>query len=466
MGKLLYFIFIGLFFCSSASSQNFQLDLSEINSVSIDENGKYIIDSTSFSIGNTLGQSWFNHKIFRPESYNDRGDLLIAYDYEFDTINFFWYKQRFYEGQYYLDGLRRRWLSFVFDLPQGNWRMSDSIHFNQAGKPVTSWYKSWDPIKAKFVVGKRSSYFYDNNARLHIQYNQTLDTATQAWKRTNYELYYYTNRNLDSLKLVFAYNNASQQWLDSLKVSYLHNDNQLLTEEIRLVFDAGIWKNFQRWEYSYNQTGNLMLRNEYAWEDNTGQWISKNQSVYEYNDLQLLKTRTDFLWDGIEWLNRTRVSYQYNSDGLIAEVLNQYWSFGFGIWANASLSTYTYDENLNRKVFSFYTWNPMLEAWRNFYREENFWSFFESSSIDVKTFLSLNIYPNPSQGEMRYSFNTQNQNHGRVQFFFYDVAGRLAKTLETHGSSGTLNVSDLKSGTYTMIYTTAGETGSTLFIKK
>jgi hypothetical protein len=425
----------------------------------------YITDSTFFWLGNTFGQSWFKHKVFRPEAFNNFGDVLTAYDYEYDTLGLFWYKQRFYEGRYFQDGLRKRWLTFVFDQSEDNWRMADSLAFNQAGQPVTGWFKIWSPLKYQFVDGRRSAYFYNDNDQLHIQYSQHFDTTTQNWQRRNYRVIYYNLSNADSLWHIYAWNNNQEQWNDSARVSYFYNEEQLIDAEITQLFTNGDWVNSKYVDYSYNTFDLPDTVIDKQWNATLEEWVDQNKTVYNYTSAQLTETKTDFLWDGSQWLNKTRISYQYNADNLIQEILNEYWSFGFEEWAKASLSNYSYDENLNRNQFNFYIWNTMNEAWQNFYREDNFWSFFEANNVTTHSPDLISFYPNPATDAVKYSLSGKNQPPGPVRFFIYDVAGNLVKSLELAAASGTINITNLKPGIYPVKYTFDHFEGTTVIIK-
>jgi hypothetical protein len=426
---------------------------------------KYITDSTFFWMGNAFGQSWFKHKIFRPETINNFGDLLTAYDYEYDTLGLYWYKQRFYEGRYFQDGLRKRWLTFVFDQSEDNWRMADSLAFNQAGQPVTGWFKIWNPMEHQFVDGRRSTYFYDDNDRLHIQYSQHFDTTIQNWQRRNYRVIHYNLSNADSLWLLYSWNKVQQQWNDSARVAYFYNDEQLIDVEITQLFSNGDWVNSRFVDYSYNPSGQPDVVIEKQWNADLGDWIDQNKTVYNYTSAQLTETKTDFLWDGSQWLNKTRISYQYNADNLIQEILNEYWSFGFEEWAKASLSNYFYDENLNRSQFSFYIWNTMSETWQNFYREDNFWSLFEANSINPPSRDLITFYPNPATNAVKYSLSATNQPPGPVRFFIYDATGNLVKNIVAADISGTIDIADLKPGIYPVKYIFDHFVGTAVIIK-
>jgi hypothetical protein len=465
--KILFYLIAALLISKMTVSQTFyaehQRDYTTEENIL---NSKYTNDSTYFWLGNTFGQSWFNNKIYRVEDFNNQGNVLTANDYEYDTIGMYWYKQRTYESQYFQTGFRKLWVSKIFDQSQNIWLIADSLYFNQDGNPQITWYKQWEPSEFRFTGGQRSTYIYDENGRLHVQFNQLWDTLAQSWLKAYYEQHYYYQNNLDSVKLTKIWDNSAGQYINSLLIHYLYNGQQALTEELVQSFSGGNWINYQRTEVSYTDFGKEDEIVEYVWLESVNQWFEHKKTVFLYNGQQLLTTKTDYQWDGAEWFNTRLVSYDYNQEGLIEERLDQYWSFAFDEWANASRTIYTYDENQNRKVYSYFTWITFSNEWRNEYREEKFWSFFESSNVFRPDVPQLNIYPNPATDAIAYVFSGRSDIYGKAEIFVYDQSGKFVKKIENEGHSGMLSIAGFKPGNYLIVYNLAGHTGSTILIKK
>ena len=427
---------------------------------------KYVKDSSFFSLGNTFGQSWFKNKIYNVHQRNEAGNILTASDYELDTLSNLWYEQRRYEGVYINQTIRKSWLSFVYDKDNGNWRMSDSIIFNIHGSPTISWYKLWNPISKKFDSGKLTDYFYNDEGVLHLSFNKYYDTISTGWKKDYYEVIHYNQYDLDSIRGFYKWNFATQDWTDSLIISYTYNGNQLLDEEIRQLWVSDVWQNYKKWEYIYNPQNRVDEQYEYLWSEFSDGWEYKEFSEFDYYSNQLLKSITDLLWDGSEWFNKTRVNYSYFENGLSQEIQYEYWSFGYSEWTKASRNTYEYDENNNKKKYVFYIWDEDNSQWKNFYKEESFWSYFESQSVIDNNPVIFNLFPNPASDQVSIIMDDRFQNNKNNYLYIYSQDGRFISGKQLTCGSEVIDVSNLPDGSYLFVLSTGKDVNTKLVIVK
>lgn len=427
---------------------------------------KYVKDSAFFSLGNTFGQNWFQHKIFRAHERNEAGYLVSASDYEYDTIGLNWFEQKRYEGTFTNPIIQKSWLSYIFDKSTETWRMSDSIAFNANGSPTYGWFKLWDPVRNKFVSGQLTDYFYSNEGELHLAYNKFYDTISGDWQKDYYKVIYKNSYGRDSIRGFFKWSESTQDWVDSLMITYSYDDKHHLLGEIHELWVDGNWENSKKWEYFYAGQNILDEQFEYRWDAALDDWDYKGHTEFEYYENKDIKTITDYFWDGYEWYNKTRVSYSYQGNSLPTEILNEYWSFGFNDWANSSLAMYDYDANNNRLTYTFKIWNEDQEVWRNFYKEENFWSFFEYHSIDEKMRVNFSLYPNPASGRISITMDEKIQPIKDSELRIFAPDGRLVYTQKLHYPNETVDVSKLTPGNYLLILQTNKGSGSRVLIVK
>lgn len=427
--------------------------------------GHYVTDSTWYSLGNTFGQNWFKNRIYRVNQRNNAGNVQLAYDHEYDTIGFYWYKQRRYEALFINDTIRKLWLSSVFDQSSGNWLLSDSIHFNVSGSPTRSWYKVWDPLEHKFTGGQLTDFIYDDQGFPYLTYNKYYDTISSNWQKDFYEVVQRNQSHLDSLRQISVWNAASGDWRDSLRINYSYDQKLMPQEEIHQLWQANNWENYKKWEFVF--VDNLIEEAyEYTWDAFSGSWEYKNFSDYDYYPNLNLERITVYLWDGIEWLNKTRKSYIYNAQQQPKEILNEYWSFGYNQWSKSSLNTYDYDSNGNRNYFAFFIWDEYNIRWINFYKEENFWSLFEPESIVEWGKIDFDIYPNPVSEKVQIVLSEKDGFSKSNQLLIYSSDGRLILSKSLSGISESVSLTNFPSGHYHFILKTENGIGSRVVIKK
>ncbi len=415
--------------------------------------GQYLSDSSWYYLGNTFGQSWFKHKTYRVEERNKIGNVLMASDYVYDTLAFNWYEQVRYQGQFTNDSVSKLWLSSVFDKNTQAWLLADSIYFNTHGQPVKSWFKIWDEVQNDFVGGKLSEYFYDDQQRVHLIYNKQFDTISQNWLRYNYELYRYNQYHLDSIQEFFSWNGASNNWNDSLRISYSYDDKQNLKTRLHELWLGDSWANSQKWTYEYS-SGLLQKENKYQWNVGTTTWENKDYSEYQYTANALLQRRTNYLWDGSGWLNKTRKTYTYNNQQELTLILNEFWSFGYEQWTNLSQHNYDYDNNNNREVFTFRYWDEDNNRWKNSYQEKNFWSYFEAHGLNDPSPFSFSVYPNPASNLVKIDLDEGVEAHALNLLHIYNNNGALIKTTTFSGRSFSASLAGFPYGSYHFIIIT------------
>ena len=87
---------------------------------------------------------------------------------------------------------------------------------------------------------------------------------------------------------------------------------------------------------------------------------------------------------------------------------------------------------------------------------------FTSAATPTLDLANLSIYPNPVSDKLNINYKENISN-----LTVYDLSGRSVKSLTTNNSNNSIDVSDLKSGTYLLRIETENKNVSTVkFIKK
>jgi len=294
-------------------------------------NGKWVVDSTWFFLGNTFGQYWFNNEQYRVTNRDQYGNFKASRTIQFDTISFAWVDKSRNTASYYDSVHFEKWIAEIWDTKSDSWKMSDSIFYNASGSTLISWYKIWSTVKYRFSGGKRISYDYSVNGNLEQETIQLFDTLSGNWKHGQIAFYLYNTEGLVSQKLLQTWD-TSGFWQDSLRVSYSYNEEQLLVETIHEIKNqAEQWENWWKWNYNYNSSGKIREEYQYSWSGT--EWKNKNFTVYTYENLLLMQTLR-MIWDENEltWINKSRTTYTYNPNGERTEVLGEYFDYFGNIW--------------------------------------------------------------------------------------------------------------------------------------
>ncbi len=122
---------------------------------------------------------------------------------------------------------------------------------------------------------------------------------------------------------------------------------------------------------------------KYRWNTTLQQWDNWNRYFYNYESNSLLIETVQQYWenDFQKWINLNKTIYEYNSLLQKTSVLQQFWDAFGNFWLNTSNYTYSYDDVGNRTGFLFRFWDEEYSEWLNIYKDANWWSFFDPSSI-------------------------------------------------------------------------------------
>lgn len=132
-----------------------------------------------------------------------------------------------------------------------------------------------------------------------------------------------------------------------------------LTKETFYVFD-GTWTISGIDEYSYDAQNRLISNTHYSFDGYTDE-----RSNYQYNENGLLSEWASYIFEDGQWKNRTRQTFEYNSQGLRLSSLHYHGEEN--TWLPDMYLEYTYFNGLIEKTDLYYYWidveteEPQLE---------------------------------------------------------------------------------------------------------
>ena len=453
-------VLAGLALPSVADAQNLSHSAAAENYLG---QAKFVNDSTHYFYGNAFDQEWFLGRIYREEQRNNAGRATASAEYVYDTLRFQWYKQRRYEAQYFSDTVYRSWFSYVRRWPGEDWLMSDSIAFDANGNPRISWLKAWDEETQKFVRGQRIVMVPDENQRPYENYYQAYDTVSGEWVKDYYLQMNYNLHGLDSLRKYRKWQEQQQQWTDSLRIVTTYDQNLHLDQIIHQLYENNAWVNFQRYDYFFDANDRISKLYQYKFDKAQQSWEFKYFTSYTYSTYQ--QERIQYLWDGSQWLNRSMVTTIYQQ-GLPGEVYTYYWSYNTNRWANASLGVSEYDQDHNKTLYTFYSWDEYNFKWRNFYKQQFFWSWFTPQSILEPAAARFRVFPNPAIDIISVQMIENNSNQKPIRVEVFDVNGRQVLQQIGVGAYFQIDISTLVPGHYLLTLPDDPAAGAVVFIKQ
>jgi hypothetical protein len=367
-------------------------------------NGKFVADSTYYYDWMADDQQWENFERYIIRSRDQYGNLRSSVSFGIDPVSADWFEEQRYEAGYYDSITQKYWISEIWDAKDGSWRMSDSIFYTTTGRPSISWFKIWDPFKFRFSRGRLINYAYTSGNQTLKEEIKAFDTLSGNW--ANHRVISFTyDDDLLLTKKTTAIWREDGSLTDTLRSVLEYNEQQQVVSDILQRFVAGAWQNHRKAEIVYNKAGNTSQLFEYVWKPAEGEWEYVYFWRFSYNAQGLLEQTLQQYWfaDLNEWYEFQRTTYQYNDQGKRSEVLQEVYDHFGQMWTKIARDTYAYDENGNRTNYTYQIWNEDNGSWQNFYKFDNWWSFFEPASIFHPEKISLMVFPNPSSGAVTVS---------------------------------------------------------------
>lgn len=365
--------------------------------------GKWVIDSAWFYLGNTFGQYWFNNEQYRVNQRDQFGNMTLALTQQFDTVALVWADKNRSSAVYQDSITPAKRISEIWDAKADNWKMSDSIFYNSKGMPEVSWYKTWNAVKFRFSGGKRIVYGYDENDNLVNENIWFFDTLSGNWAKGLRISSVYDSENLLIQELMQTWDTGAF-WRDSARFGYSYDADKNLIQEIQEIKNQNQqWENWSKWEGNYNANGLIREEYRYSWEFD--EWKKKTFALFSYDGLLLTQILRK-AWDefGMAWIDKSRTTYTYDENGFTADVLGEYYDQYANIWYKSYTYSYLYDELGHRTEYIYRVWDELNGEWLNYYKSFNYWSQLASFAVNETNLPEISIFPNPSTGEINIRF--------------------------------------------------------------
>lgn len=357
---------------------------------------------------------------------------------------------------------------------------------------VVSDYQSVDKftLPSREPVNRQNYFFSYPSVKANYILQEWGGTGFSDRSRTDY---YYRPDGLIERE-VFS-NMEGGQWKPYQQHIYNYDGQNVISTYLRqMMYSPGVWTDYSYKNYIYDDQARLIERNEQRIADGVIFWVE----LFTYDDAgkvsirirQTLKYLPATRTYGI--VNLSRQLYSYDRYGELSGYLSETWTNNE--WLPAGKSIYYRTILKDKEIPVCYKGQtiivPVRVAVRLFERgalpgrceclfpdgmpeismgngeispkgsEDNP----PKVSGDIFTKVSLSVYPNPASSEITVVYPRQME--GTSEISIYSHGGRLFRREITGNPQETLDISDLKPGSYYLVVAVDGEVHKTSFVKK
>lgn len=189
------------------------------------------------------------------------------------------------------------------------------------------------------------------------------NTGTSFFEGLDSTTYEYDGSGKITQSHGFVYN-AGTGWKENTLTVYTYSGS-LLTNKTTFGVSSGTQVNSFKIDYTYN--GNNLLITEARWLWISSAWIGVNRYTSAYDAQQHLITYTTENWISNNWRNLRREQYATFSGNIPAVVVKQNWVVASSIWENAFQYThFVYSGSTKDSIVHQYNWNTVGSNWYAF----------------------------------------------------------------------------------------------------
>lgn len=324
-----------------------------------------------------------------------------------------------------------------------NWNLSSQTNFtfNSNCQPIEGLTKfiDFDGTNMLENVSFLTITYDANNLPLE-SINQLWDEETNMWEDQLKTEFTHTG---DFLTESINYDWLDNNWEPSNRQVNTYNASNLIIETISQTWDEtnNFWLNTSKTEYTFNPNNSINIATIFDWNSSNNTWENDVRETHTYSGNVLTSKESDS-WNGSTWLNDILRNYTYDSNDFLIETLKKNWDSSNFENDNRILRTNNTDGNPTEMITQ--TW--FFGTWLNGTRDRRTYPNCESLSIEKLIKNEFNIYPNPAKNELTVNSKTT----GTLTII--DTNGRLLKTLNIKNNINTLDISNINSGLYILIF--------------
>ncbi|MCU0347659.1 MAG: T9SS type A sorting domain-containing protein [Saprospiraceae bacterium] len=133
----------------------------------------------------------------------------------------------------------------------------------------------------------------------------------------------------------------------------------------------GQWRNSAHLSYSYNSQNVLVQLVEQSWDTLQNAWVNLKMTEYTPNQNGDYTQELNKVWDGQAWQNQDRINSVFGSNGYIETLTQQLWENG--AWRNNLRIIYATNPNGDFVLTKFQLWNVATNSFYDVNRQTYFY---------------------------------------------------------------------------------------------
>jgi len=238
---------------------------------------------------------------------------------------------------------------YTYGWVNNNWSLTlkDYAQKNGSGQRIDDLFLKYNADSAKFLNYARFLYTYLASDSI------PKNTTNQFWYSNNWVNYEYTHnltKNVVDTTYFKEWNNQKDKFIYGQKNTYQYNDSLLQIESILQMLDTSTqstvthWLNTSKITNTYTSDGKPLEQIQFAWQNSSSTWVNVYKSTNVYNLNNLLISRMEYEWadSTSSWNESVRTTYFNNSSSLVYLTVKEYWNSTQLKWDTLQQTTYLY----------------------------------------------------------------------------------------------------------------------------
>lgn len=340
-----------------------------------------------------------------------------------------------------------------------------SLTYDAGGHQAVWLYQRIFADNGSTVNSERDSSAYDSH-------NNLIYSDKAYWNGSQWTIFFgirftYTYNKLGDMnsRELSQINTGSSTWLNQYKALYKldNNENIIAAHE----YYADILGNYTtedslRGLQLYHNDVNRVQTATYV-QDSAGKWIVRRRYTASYNTAGMPLKAMEELLNGSKWTTDEVWTWKYNTHSDRYYYSDSVMSAGAMQFYDGREDNLVYDADGDLSTDEVLSFNTISSAWEKKYLYVYAYKSRTGISRQLQDEMDFTLYPNPANHELRIICRRPDEN---INYTLLDMSGRVIQKLVSGDVSTTMDLTDIKSGIYTLLIEAGNKTCSRLVVKE
>ena len=258
--------------------------------------------------------SWVN-SLKTSNTYDSNGNLIKLTTQEWNAQTNSWDNSAITSNTLNSDGTIKETFTQAWVADSSAWKNASKTIFmySASKKKLAQTTQLWFGNAWKDFA--KNVYTYNNNDLLTTEVSQTMNFLTMELKNTLQNTYTYNSDGTENQQMIQTWNELNQ-WVNSKRTTNTFNASKHVTSSLGEKWENNAWINDSRSTFTYNANGSIIESMEESWLVNA--WINTSKEMFSYNTNGALEQFVSQAWNTtiVQWENKLRITYDFNSTGI------------------------------------------------------------------------------------------------------------------------------------------------------